>query len=264
MHLKRLLVAAVVVPLLYLYIMYLPPYYYLGLLTLITAAGLAEFYALAGVNGILRYSGIMTGAAILPAHFFLRGSIPDVIMLAALIVLAVRLFQKRDSSGSLRESTAAVFGLLYIPGLLSFQLDIVKAGAPLLVMLYSAVWGSDSMALYVGKSIGRRKLYKEISPNKTIEGAFGSLIGGVIGTMLMRAAIIPDMLIVNAVILGLVVGFTSIIGDLVESMFKRDVGIKDSSSFIPGHGGVLDKIDSATYAGPAFYWCCLMLGIIRL
>jgi phosphatidate cytidylyltransferase len=141
-------------------------------------------------------------------------------------------------------------------------LNIIKAGAPFLIMLYAAVWGSDSMALYVGKSLGRRKLYVEMSPNKTVEGAIGSLIGGVIGTLLIKFTLLDGISSAHAVILGLAVGFASIIGDLVESMFKRDAGVKDSSSIVPGHGGFLDKIDSVTFAGPAFYWCCLLLGVI--
>jgi phosphatidate cytidylyltransferase len=130
-------------------------------------------------------------------------------------------------------------------------------------MLYAAVWGSDSMALYVGKSIGRTKLYVAMSPNKTVEGAVGSFIGGLIGVLLIKFTILDSMPLSTAIILGLVVSLSTIIGDLVESMFKRDAGVKDSSSIVPGHGGFLDKIDSVTFAGPAFYWSCLLLNVIR-
>jgi phosphatidate cytidylyltransferase len=101
-----------------------------------------------------------------------------------------------------------------------------------------------------------------MSPNKTVEGAIGSLIGGVIGTLLIKFTLLDGISLSHAVILGVAVGFASIIGDLVESMFKRDAGVKDSSSIVPGHGGFLDKIDSVTFAGPVFYWCCLLLGVI--
>jgi phosphatidate cytidylyltransferase len=170
---------------------------------------------------------------------------------------------KRDPSGAVREASAAVFGLFYVPALLSFQVDIVRAGAPLLVMLYAAVWSSDSLALYIGKGMGKRKLYAEISPNKTVAGAVGSFLGGIIGALLIKYTLLDFMPLQKAALLGLVVGVFSIVGDLVESMFKRDAGVKDSSALIPGHGGVLDKIDSVTFAGPAFYWCCLLLDVIR-
>ncbi len=263
MHAKRLLVAFVFIPLLYLYIMYLPPYCYLFFLIVVSSVALAEFYLLAGVGGLLRHAGLACGALVLIAHFLLPAHFHTTLLFASVVMLAVRLFQKRDAAGSVREASAAVFGLLYVPGLLSVQLDIVKASAPLLIALFAAVWGGDSMALYVGKGIGKRKLYPEVSPNKTVAGAVACLCGGVIGTLLVKSAIAQSISFVQAVLLGTVVGLASIIGDLIESMFKRDAGIKDSSSIVPGHGGFLDKIDSATVAGPAFYWSCLLLGVIR-
>jgi len=263
MHLKRLVVALVFVPLLYVYTMYLPPQYYLFLITAVSTVALAEFYAISGVEGLLKYSGLFWGAVLLVMHFLARGLFSGVLFIALLSLLALRLFLKRDAAGSVREAAAVVFGLLYIPGLLSFQLDIIKAGAPLLVMLYAAVWGSDSMALYLGRSIGKRKLYVEMSPNKTVEGAIGSFIGGFIGIMLVRFTLVQTMPLQTAIALGIAVSFATVIGDLVESMFKRDAGVKDSSSLLPGHGGFLDKIDSVTFAGPAFYWSCLFLNVIR-
>ncbi len=263
MHLKRLIVALVLVPILYLYTMYLPPQYYMFLITTVSTVALAEFYAISGITGSLKYAGLFWGAVILVMNFFARPLFAEVLFIASLTMLTLRLFLKRDAAGSVKEATAAVFGLLYIPGLLSFQLDIIKAGAPLLVMLYAAVWGSDSMALYVGKSIGRRKLYVEMSPNKTVEGALGSFIGGFIGVMLIRFTLLQSMPLLTATLLGIAVSLAAMIGDLVESMFKRDAGVKDSSSIVPGHGGFLDKIDSVTFAGPAFYWSCLFLNVIR-
>lgn len=263
MHLKRLIVALALVPLLYLYTVYLPPQYYLLLITAVSTAALAEFYAISGIEGFLRYSGLFLGAALLVVKYFARELFPDVLFIAVLAMLTLRLFLRRDAAGSVREAAAAVFGLLYVPGLLSFQLEIIKAGAPLLIMLYAAVWGSDSMALYVGRSIGRRKLYVEMSPNKTVEGAIGSFFGGLIGVLLIKFTILAAMPLSTAVILGFVVSLATMLGDLAESMFKRDAGVKDSSSFVPGHGGFLDKIDSVTFAGPAFYWSCLFLNVIR-
>jgi phosphatidate cytidylyltransferase len=263
MHLKRIAVALIVIPALYFYVMYLPPQYFLFLLTLVSTLALAEFYAISGVHGALKYAGFFWGAALLVMHFLARDLFAGTLMLAALCMLTVRLCVKRDPSGAVREASAAVFGLFYVPALLSFQVDIVRAGAPLLVMLYAAVWSSDSLALYIGKGMGKRKLYAEISPNKTVAGAAGSFLGGIIGALLIKYTLLDFMPLQKAALLGLVVGVFSVVGDLVESMFKRDAGVKDSSALIPGHGGVLDKIDSVTFAGPAFYWCSLLLDVIR-
>jgi phosphatidate cytidylyltransferase len=176
--------------------------------------------------------------------------------------MALRLFLKRDPSGSISAVSVAVFGLLYVPALMTFQISLVKAGPAWIVFLYTSVWAADSAAFFVGKGIGKRKLYPEISPNKTVEGAAGSLLGGIAGAVLIKATLLGELTFPQAVIIGLAVGLSTMVGDLVESMFKRDAGVKDSSHLVPGHGGVLDKLDGVTFAGPVFYWTCLALGLI--
>jgi len=263
MHFKRLVIALILLPVLYLYVMYLPPEYFLFLMTLLSTVGLAEFYAMCRIKGLFLYSGLLWGAALLIVSFILPHLFLQVLLLAALATMALRLFLKPDPAESISAASAAVFGLIYIPGLLTFQLNLVKTGPAWIVLLYASVWAADSMAFYVGKSIGKRKLYPAISPNKTVEGAVGSLMGGIAGSLLIKATLLAQISILHTVIIGLAVGFSTIIGDLVESMFKRDAGIKDSSHILPGHGGVLDKLDGVTFAGPSFYWICLLLGLIH-
>ena len=263
MHLKRLVIALILLPVLYCYVMYLPPAYFLFLLTVFMTIGLAEFYALYRIKGLLLYSGLIWGALLLIVSFAAPDFFLQTLLFAALATMTVRLFMKRDPAGSLSAVSASVFGLLYMPGLLSFQLSLFKAGPAWIVLLYATVWAADSMAYYAGKSIGKRKLYPEISPNKTVEGAIGSVIGGMIGAALIQATLLQQLSFAQTVIIGAAIGFSTIIGDLVESMFKRDAGVKDSSHIVPGHGGVLDKLDGVTFAGPVFYWVCLILGLAR-
>jgi len=262
MHLKRLAIALILLPVLYIYVMYLPPKYFLFLMIFLSTIGLAEFYAMCRIKGLFLYSGLFWGAALLIVSFILPQLFLQVLLFAALSTMALRLFLKPDPSGSISAVSAAVFGLIYIPGLLTFQMNIVKTGPAWIILLYTSVWAADSMAFYVGKSIGKRKLYPEISPNKTVAGAVGSLIGGIVGAVLIKATLLAQISILHIVIIGLTVGLSTIIGDLVESMFKRDAGVKDSSHILPGHGGVLDKLDGVTFAGPVFYWVCLALGLI--
>ncbi len=263
MHLKRLVIALILVPLLVVYVMYLPPQFFLLLLIAASTIGLAEFYAMSGVTGMLRAAGLVLGGLLLSVSFYRKDLFAPALIVSVLLLSALRLFLKRDTTGGVRETTAAGFGLLYLPCLLSVQLDVVKAGPAWLVMLFFAVWGSDSMAYYVGKGIGRRKLYPEVSPNKTVEGAFGSVAGGIIGVLLIKATVLTHVTLLQTVVLGIAVGIATIVGDLVESMFKRDAGIKDSGSIMPGHGGMLDKLDGVTFAGPAFFWTGLVLGFFR-
>jgi phosphatidate cytidylyltransferase len=102
-----------------------------------------------------------------------------------------------------------------------------------------------------------------VSPHKTVAGAAGSVIGGVLAVFILKAVLLPLLTVSSALIIGVIIGIISIIGDLVESMFKRDAGVKDSSTLIPGHGGILDKIDGALFAGPVLYWMLIILRIIE-
>jgi phosphatidate cytidylyltransferase len=262
MHLKRLVIACLLLPVLYSYVMYLPPEYFLFLMTFFSTIGLAEFYTMYKLKGLFLYSGLFWGAALLIVFFTVPALFLQVLLCAALATMALRLFLRRDPEGSISAVSAAVFGLVYIPSLLSFQLSLVKAGPVWIVLLYTSVWAADSMAFYVGKSIGKRKLYPEISPNKTVEGAAGSLLGGIVGAAFIKATLLGQISLLQTVIIGLAIGFSTMVGDLVESMFKRDAGVKDSSHLVPGHGGVLDKLDGVIFAGPVFYWVCLTIGLI--
>ncbi|SPQ01752.1 Phosphatidate cytidylyltransferase [Candidatus Sulfobium mesophilum] len=263
MHRKRLIVAFILVPLFYLYIMYLPVEYLLFLLILVSSMALIEFYSMLNLRPALSYAGVACGAAMLVVFFSARHYFTETLLFCAMIIMGLRLFMKRDPAYSLSEVAGVVLGLLYIPGLLSFQLSLAKAGPLWIVLLYVSVWMSDSSAYYVGKGFGKKKLYPQVSPNKTVAGALGSVIGGGAGALLVRFILMKHVSPYHAVMLGTLTGATGIIGDLVESMFKRDSGVKDSGNILPGHGGILDKLDSVTFAGPVFYWLCSGLGLIN-
>lgn len=263
MHIKRLIVAAILVPFLYLLVMYLPAEYFFFLIVVLSSLALLEFYSMFRLEGLMRYVGMLWGAALLGVFYSWSEHFLAALFLALLIILTSRLLFKNDPVSSHRDVSIAVLGLLYIPGLLTFQLSLVKASPVWIIFLYASVWAADSLAYYVGKGIGRRKLYRQVSPNKTVEGAIGSAIGGVLGALFINALLMHLDSLWQVALLGLSIGLVTILGDLVESMFKRDAGVKDSSHIIPGHGGVLDKIDGATFAGPVLYWVCLGFGLIK-
>jgi phosphatidate cytidylyltransferase len=263
MHLKRLIIAFILLPLLYIYIMYLPSEYFLFLMVFFSTIALSEFYSMFRIKGLLKYTGILWGGALLFAFFVAREFFADILLLSVLTIMGLRLLIKREPAASLSETACVVFGLLYIPGLLSFQISLDRANPQWIVLLYTSVWASDSAAFYIGSAIGKRKLYKEISPNKTVAGATASIFGGTIGAVLIKFLFMHHIPLYIMIILGAAVGITTIIGDLVESMFKRDAGVKDSSNLVPGHGGVLDKLDSVTFAGPVFYWLCINLKLLQ-
>jgi phosphatidate cytidylyltransferase len=262
MHLKRLIVAVLILPALYLYVMYLPLGFFFVLLIAVSLIALSEFYSMYRVRGMSRYASLFLGTVILGVSYFSKSLLPDLLLVAAMSIMVIRLLSKRDPVSSLADIAVPVVGILYIPGLFSFQTHLRHLGPEWILFLYGTVWASDSMAYYIGKGFGKRKLYVEMSPNKTVAGATGSVIGGATGALLLQTVIVPQLTAPSAVFAGIMIGIVTIVGDLVESMFKRDAGVKDSGGIIPGHGGVLDKVDGALFAGPVLYW--ILTGILQI
>jgi len=259
MHFKRLIVAAVLLPVLYLYIMYLPQKYFFLLMAAVGLLALSEFYSMYTIEGFFKYACIIFGISVLGISYAAGGYLLDGIVIAVMAIIVMRLLLRRDPVSALSDISLPVVGLLYIPVLLSFQIRIRNMGPEWIVFLYATVWASDSMAYYIGKGMGKRKLYREVSPNKTVAGAAGSLMGGAAGALLLKVLVVQQIHASTALAVGIILGSISIIGDLVESMFKRDAGVKDSGGIIPGHGGILDKIDGSLFAGPVLYWILIMM-----
>lgn len=264
MHARRLLVAIILLPLLFFFVMKLPAGYFLLLLLLVSSLAQAEFYAMFRVAGILKVLGILSGIFVLSAVSFAESLFPHAFLLSFIVITVVRLFVRGDPSSALQDVSPVLFGIVYIPCLLAYQFFLrVEQGPAWVLFLYGMVWISDSFAYYVGKGIGRRKLYPSMSPNKTVEGAVASCIGGVLSGWLLNQVLVGTLVFSQALIIGGIVGTVTIVGDLIESMFKRDAGVKDSGVIIPGHGGILDKIDGALLAGPVLYWIMHFVGYIQ-
>ncbi|MBY6018162.1 phosphatidate cytidylyltransferase [Halomonas denitrificans] len=133
-------------------------------------------------------------------------------------------------------------------------------GAYLVLAVLLLVWGADTGAYFVGKAIGKNKLIPRVSPGKTREGLFGGMaVCALLG--LLGAYLVPNLSVMEALALALITGLASALGDLTESMFKRAADIKDSGRLLPGHGGILDRIDSVTAAMPVFALLYLYFGI---
>lgn len=256
MNFKRPIVAAILLPPLLAYIYFLPIFpYFLALLLVVNILAMYEFFIMYNVPQILYIPGIIIGSVL----FYITCSYPNFFLIGSFIslflILLIRLFAIRTPSGGMSQIGPLIVGFFYIVGLLCFQFLIADAfGVKYIFLLYSVVWFADSMAYYIGTYLGKKKLYPSISPNKTYEGAFGSLLGGAMGAVFIKGIFnIDNLTIASVIVVGIILGITAVIGDLIESMFKRDAGIKDSSNLIPGHGGILDKIDGFLIAGPILY-----------
>jgi phosphatidate cytidylyltransferase len=165
-----------------------------------------------------------------------------------------------DLSKTLVRTAKLMFVAIY-PGLLAGYVIAVKQAeacsphhaAKFLIMLFALVWINDSGAYFAGKSLGKRKFAPVVSPNKTWEGAIGGFLATAILGILI-GAFSSTFTVRQGLVLGLVLGILAPIGDLLESAIKRGAGVKDSGTLLPGHGGVLDRIDSVLICAPVFYY----------
>jgi phosphatidate cytidylyltransferase len=200
---------------------------------------------------------VAVGGAVLPLIMAAGSAFNGLLLLTALVlVLALlRLFRFAEVKPVTGEVSTLAFGLLYVPLLLSFLalLRNEPQGVHWIFLLLLVVMAGDSTAYYVGSSCGRHKLYPTVSPNKSIEGALGGLVGSVGGAFIAKATFFPDLSVVDCLLAATAMGLLGQLGDLFESLLKRSCGVKDSGGIVPGHGGILDRLDSILFAAPVAY-----------
>lgn len=219
--------------------------------------GLEEFYRMTMPSRRLERYLAATAGAFLPllmatGDFRLGlGYLTGLVLISAIILL----FRLEEMPRMGAETALLWGGFLYVPLLLSHLVLVrgAEQGVLWIFFLFVVVMCGDSAAYYVGSAIGRHKLYPAVSPNKSIEGSLGGLAGSVAGALLFRGIWFPELAIGHAVGAALLLGALGQVGDLFESMLKRSCGVKDSGTIIPGHGGVLDRLDSILFAAPALY-----------
>jgi phosphatidate cytidylyltransferase len=156
-----------------------------------------------------------------------------------------------------KELMYAFFALVYLVFIPLFLSRLYESpnGTEWTILFLLIVWAGDSSAYFIGKKYGKRKLYPQISPKKTIEGAIGGLGAGIIITLVFKLVFFRHMPWIGAILLPIVVGTVAQVGDLCESFFKRAFDRKDSGSILPGHGGFLDRFDGVVFSLPVMYAC---------
>lgn len=266
MLLPRLITAVIGIPLVVLTVYWGGIPFFIMMLGIVFLA-LREYFVLCKMKyQALPATGIACGIAVF-ISLFLNGTrigtladnqgTPAVISILFVVIVLVEML-RRNPSRSIERLAITVFGIMFIPWTLGHLLlirSLRPGGMEYVFFLFITIWSLDTGAYFTGKKLGRRPLASTISPKKTLEGAAGGVVTGMITAVICRGLFMKDILSAGeALFLGLGIAVVSQMSDLAESLLKRDAGVKDSAHLLPGHGGMLDRFDSFLLTAPLFYY----------
>ncbi|MBW2038283.1 MAG: phosphatidate cytidylyltransferase [Deltaproteobacteria bacterium] len=256
---KRVFSALIIIPPLTLLIIFGPHYTLYIMVSVAAILGLYEFYnlALPEQRAAGKIGGVILGTIL--CGVFQWAPYEAVISLLGVILLVLFLsFPLLSSELSTLPNRIGItfFGIVYIPFLLSYVTLINKLPEGILwvLLLVATVWAGDTFALLIGSFWGRHKLCPRISPKKTVEGFFSCFIGAILSLFAFKSLFLPALATKDALIIGSGIALFGQLGDLSESMIKRGAKVKDSGALIPGHGGMLDRLDSFLFSSPFLYY----------
>jgi len=258
----RVLSALVLIPAVVGTIWLLPPIGTLVLALVASALAFVEYRKIANALGAPVSAGIGGTAVVLTClTMAIAGASSDIVtfvlMAVFIVVGALTVGTIRPGPSVLASAAATVFGPIYVGlplgALAAVRLSPSGDGTRMLLLLFVVIVVSDSAQYYTGRALGRRPLSPIISPKKTVEGAVGGVLFGTLAMAGLGQYIFNRSSLFTLVLLGAVISLLGIVGDLFESLLKRSANLKDSSNLIPGHGGVLDRIDSWLFAAPVYY-----------
>ena len=260
---KRVISSLLFLPIFYLVTWRLSPVYFTALVLIAVAVGQFEFYRMARARGINPNAvlGSVMGALIVLEFYrpVLTGEGKVLFVTGCmLLIMLTRLFSRRPADGAIEDIASTFLGVFYVSLLFAFQVWIITGaeGRRWILFLYLVIWASDIGAYAIGIPFGRHRLYEKISPKKSIEGLVGAIAASAGMALLCRLWFMPPggPGAVETIMLGLLLAVVGTLGDLTESLFKRAAGVKDSGGIIPGHGGILDRMDSMMFAAPVLYY----------
>ena len=258
-HMKRWITGVVAVPVLFTVIAYGSEALFAALIIGATLLGMAEYNRMVFGPGLTREKIETMVVALL---ILIAAALGDMILLVTILsftVMAVLMFNllpNREQGPDMISVGGVILGILYIPLLMSHFILIRRtpSGALWIFFILVLAFTGDIAAYYVGRTLGKRKLLPHISPGKTVEGTIGLVAGSISGCLLFRQFFFPLVPAEHAVIMGLVGSVIGQLGDLSESALKRSAGVKDSGTLLPGHGGILDRLDCLMFITPFVYY----------
>ena len=188
------------------------------------------------------------------------------IVLALLFIgcTVLPMLARGDVSVAARQAVRLGFGLVYVPVMMAplARIRMEHDGMALIFFLLASTWLGDTGAYFAGRAFGKTPLFPRVSPKKTREGVLGGLLLAVVGASIFKAFLPLDLSWPVVIVLAAVLDVAGVVGDLVESMLKRAFGVKDSGSIMPGHGGILDRLDSLLFTGPLLWAVVLLRSVL--
>jgi phosphatidate cytidylyltransferase len=265
----RLLTVGVVAPILIGTLFFGPPIAWFAIVFGASLVGASELFGMTHPNdGVSRAIGVvMTAAVSLTMYFYGRHPLALLTLIVGITIVGsfvplVRLGKIDDSALRIMSGIAGPF---YVGGLITMlamlRRDQGSAGPPYVLFALMVAWLGDTGGYFAGRFLGKTKLYEAVSPKKTREGFLGSIGGSACGALLAHFWYLPSLPLVDGLILAVVAGALGQMGDLVESLLKRSTGIKDSGWIVPGHGGILDRIDALLVVSPIVYLYAAWMGV---
>ena len=261
MLVKKVMTSILILTLAGLAIFCFPNWVFLCLTIFLIGVGLNEFFSIVESKGIFiyRYFGIIAGCLIPIAIYLHLGESyidlePLLIIIACLFTFILQFIKRENSKDHVISIGVTLLALFYISWFFSFFIKIkfLPKGEFLVTFLILVTKSGDVAAYFAGKSIGRHKLIPRISPKKTVEGTLAALITSLVMAFLIKGFV--DIPLNHILILGILLGVIGQVGDLAESIIKRDCGVKDAGMHLSGFGGVLDMLDSLLFTAPIFYF----------
>ncbi len=265
---RRVAVGVVAIPAI-LFIGWVGGWLFFILVAAIVVLGLLEFYRMTEAKGERPLTGLGAAGGVILCLGAMAGALTGALALLVVVVLTGTLFF-RSRGETLSAAAVTLMGLVWV-GWMGSHLVLLRElpgvhgipdslGARFVWLALALTWAGDTMAYAVGSLLGRHPLFPRVSPKKSVEGALGAVAGCLVMGEVARVWFAPFLSHTDVMILGLCVALISQLGDFAESMIKRDVGVKDASSAIPGHGGVLDRFDSMLFSAPfVFYYIRLFV-----
>jgi phosphatidate cytidylyltransferase len=255
---RRIYTVLFVVPLLYAAIRFFPPLVFTGIVAVAGCLALHELYRLCfQVRRQPLTVGIgLAGCVALIISPHEPGMALPSLLVSLIAILSIPLLIRTPLDQSVKDAALALTGMMYIGLTLGYLVAVrlLQQGEWLLFFLLLVTWAADTGAYYVGTLYGQRRLAPRISPKKTIEGLAGGLFAALLIAFAARWTFLSDMSNWDVLVLALLLTVAGLWGDLVESAIKRSVGVKDSGGLLPGHGGMLDRLDSLLFTAPTFYY----------